>query len=128
MISIIIPVYNAQKYIRECLESIKNQSYKELEVVIVNDGSNDGSEQIIQQYNDCLDLVYYRQSNQGVSAARNKGLELATGDWVFFLDADDYLAPDTMKMMIEFAAENCIVLGQVVSGGLKKCEQQSIEI
>lgn len=115
MISIIIPVYNAQRYIRECLESIKNQTYKDLEVVIVNDGSNDNSEQIIQQYSGCFNLIYLRQENQGVSVARNKGLELSSGEWVLFLDADDYLDSDALKLMVESAMEECVVLGKVMS-------------
>ena len=92
LVSVIVPVYQAENYLKDCLESLCRQSLQELELIIVNDGSTDGSLDIIQSFAAkdtrirCLDLP-----NQGVSAARNAGLELATGEYVGFVDADDWV-------------------------------------
>lgn len=90
--SIIVPVYNVEKYVFECLESIKHQSYSDFEVIIVDDGSKDNSTTICEDY--CKDderFHYYRKINGGVSSARNYGLRRAQGDWILFVDSDDQL-------------------------------------
>ena len=91
-ISIIIPVYNAEKYLKCCLDSILNQSYKNLEIIIINDGSTDNSLKVIEEYkkNDNR-IILISQKNQGVSKSRNNGLELATGDYIMFIDPDDWI-------------------------------------
>ncbi|MEE1035336.1 MAG: glycosyltransferase, partial [Agathobacter sp.] len=88
--SIIIPVYNSEKYLEECIESVLKQTYKEIEIIIVNDGSYDSSENIINRYakNDNR-IIYLKQKNAGVSAARNLGIKSATGKWITFVDSDD---------------------------------------
>ncbi|HAS37211.1 MAG TPA: glycosyltransferase family 2 protein, partial [Ruminococcaceae bacterium] len=92
LVSIIIPVYNLEKYIKHCLESVVNQTYKELEIICIDDGSTDGSAEIIKSMaeNDPR-IKYIYQENAGVSAARNKGLDTATGEYVMFVDGDDYI-------------------------------------
>ena len=91
-ISIIIPVYNVEKYINRCLSSIMNQKYSNLEVIMIDDGSNDNSSNICKKFQ-MMDsrFHYYWQENSGVSAARNMGISLATGDYISFIDSDDYL-------------------------------------
>lgn len=99
-ISIVIPVYNAEMYISECLESILHQSYQNFEIILINDGSKDASAQICKQYvqkSDRIKLI--EQDNRGVSAARNVGKKQATGKYVLFVDADDALHPDMLKTM-----------------------------
>lgn len=91
--SIIIPVYNVEKYIKKCLDSVFNQSYKDYEVIVVNDGTKDNSMDIVKQY----DLTIVNQENAGLSAARNKGLEVSKGEYVLFLDSDDFIEKDLLK-------------------------------
>lgn len=92
LISIIVPVYNVHKYIDRCIKSLINQDYKNREIILVDDGSTDESSEICRQYSiDFSDITYYRQQNRGLSAARNTGLSLAHGDFVMFVDSDDYV-------------------------------------
>ena len=89
--SIIIPVYNVEKYISKCLESVLSQSYENYEVILVNDGSTDGSYEIIEQYEKRDDRIScHSKENGGLSDARNYGLQFVTGDYILFLDSDDY--------------------------------------
>ena len=90
LVSVIIPVYNADKYLAECIESVKNQTYKNLEILLINDGSKDKSGEICEQYakNDARIRVIHKQ-NQGVSSARNDGISLSTGQYLTFIDSDD---------------------------------------
>ena len=85
LISIIIPVYNCQDYLKRCLDSVFAQDYDNYEVICIDDGSTDGSERILKEYN----IRYYRQENSGQAVARNKGIELANGKWICFVDSDD---------------------------------------
>lgn len=84
--SIIIPVYNVEKYIKKCLDSVFNQTFKNFEVIVINDGTPDKSMDIVKQY----DVKIIEQKNQGQSAARNNGIKTAKGDYLIFLDSDDY--------------------------------------
>ena len=86
--SIIVPVYNTEKYLRKCLDSIKNQTFNDYEVIIINDGSTDNSLSIVSAIND-IRIKIYSKSNGGVSAARNDGIIHSVGDYILFLDADD---------------------------------------
>lgn len=102
LISIIIPVYNAEKYLAETLESLTAQSYPTLEIICVDDGSQDRSAEIITQFQteDCR-VKYIRQENAGPGAARNNGLRAVQGEYVIFQDADDLLCRDAVKLMLE---------------------------
>lgn len=101
-ISIIVPVYNASFYLRECLDSILSQSFTDYELILVNDGSTDNSLNICYEYAEQKDnIIVLSGKNSGVSAARNKGLAMAKGEWVTFVDADDLLLPDALKTLYE---------------------------
>lgn len=91
-VSIIVPIYNAEKYLEECIESVTSQTYKNLQIILVNDGSKDKSWELCKKLKDIDSrIVIATQSNAGVSVARNKGLELADGKWIMFVDPDDVL-------------------------------------
>lgn len=94
IVSIIIPVYNAESFLRRCVESVLAQDFKDYEVLLINDGSTDGSAEICEEYaaNDTR-IVVFTKENGGVSSARNLGLEKARGEWVSFIDADDWVMP-----------------------------------
>lgn len=91
--SIIIPVYNVEKYIVRCLDSVFNQTENDFEVIVVNDGTKDNSIELIKDY----DITLINQKNAGLSAARNNGVKKAKGEYIIFLDSDDYLEKDTLK-------------------------------
>ena len=97
-LSVIIPVYNVQRYLRECLKSIINQTYKNLEIICINDGSTDKSLEILKEF-EKIDkrIKIFSQINKGVSSARNKGIELSTGQYITFVDSDDYLNLNVYK-------------------------------
>lgn len=106
LVSIIIPIYNLEKYIKHCLESVVNQTYKELEIICIDDGSTDGSAEIIKSMAESDPRIkYIYQENAGVSAARNKGLDTATGEYVMFVDGDDYLHYQTVEILSECLKE-----------------------
>ena len=103
-ISVIIPVYNTEKYLRKCFDSVINQSYKNIEMVIINDGSKDNSEKIINEYkNKYPDIIsYYSKGNTGVADTRNFGIEKAKGDYIMFLDSDDYIDEALFKNLEKY--------------------------
>jgi len=107
LITIIIPVYNVEKYLRKCLDSVLNQTYKHLEILLVNDGSTDCSKTICDEYkkNDRR-IVLINQSNKGLSEARNTGLKHMKGKYLFFLDSDDYIENNTIEAMYELMIES----------------------
>ena len=106
-ISVIIPVYNAAKYLVRCLSSVQQQSLKNIEILCINDGSTDESARLLEQFaeND-IRFKIINQENQGLSAARNTGLEQTTGDYIFFLDADDWLHPQTLEIFYNAAQKS----------------------
>ncbi|MBQ8785251.1 MAG: glycosyltransferase [Alphaproteobacteria bacterium] len=100
-ISIIIPVYNVQNYLEKCLGSVKNQTFQDWEAICVNDGSTDNSLEILQQYAEKDErFIVITQENQGLSPARNTGLEKTKGDYIMFLDGDDFLHPQCMELAL----------------------------
>lgn len=103
-VSVIVPVYNVEKYITRCLTSLVNQTIDDLEIILVNDGSKDNSEQIIRQFKkDYKNIIYVKKENGGLSSARNFGLIYATGEYVAFLDSDDYVDRTLYQKMYEKA-------------------------
>lgn len=136
MISIIVPVYNAETYINRCLESILLQSYRDLQVVIIDDGSTDKSIDICNSFASIDQRIsIVSQQNAGVSAARNTGLSVAKGEYVMFIDSDDYMFPQMCEIMINAIKEknaDLVVCGTTETwGGLwapdRDVDYQSLE-
>jgi len=107
LISVIIPVYGVEKYIAQCLESVINQTYKNLEIIVVNDGTKDRSAEIAKKYaaQDSRIKVYDFE-NGGISVARNRGLEIATGDYISYIDSDDWLDKRMYETLLKSAIQN----------------------
>lgn len=106
-VSVIIPIYNVEKYIDKCLDSVMNQTLKEIEIVCVNDGSLDGSmEAVRRKAGHDNRIVIVEKENGGLSSARNAGLDRAQGEYVLFLDSDDALVPDALELLYTKAADN----------------------
>ena len=106
-VSVIIPVYNCEKYIEECIESLINQTLQECEFIFVNDGSKDKSEEIIKKYADKDErITLINQKNSGVSVARNVGIKKAVGEYIGFVDADDYVESDYYEKLYNTAKNN----------------------
>ena len=103
LVSIVIPVYNAASFIRRCVESALAQTLQDIEVICVDDCSSDNSKEIVESIVDPRLKVIIFPQNQGVSAARNAGLEAAKGEYVYFLDSDDWLDPDYLEAMWQMA-------------------------
>ena len=103
-ITIIVPVYKAEKYLHKCIQSLVAQTYQDIEVILINDGSPDSSGDICDDYAKQYSIIrVIHRSNQGVGAARNAGLELASGEWVSFMDSDDWASPDMLEVMLTHA-------------------------
>lgn len=107
LISIIVPVYNVKKYLKKCLDSLLNQTYKNLEVILVNDGSTDGSDKICDEYAEKDSrVVCISQQNLGLSAARNAGMKIAKGQYFAFVDSDDYVHKDFILTLYKCIKKN----------------------
>lgn len=106
LVSIIVPVYNAEEYIVACIESIQKQTYQNIEILLVNDGSKDLSPAICDRYQQKDNRIkVFHRSNHGVSSTRNFGIENASGDYIQFVDADDTLEPETIEENLKYAKE-----------------------
>ena len=104
-ISIIVPAYNAEKYIGKCLDSLINQTKKELEFIIINDGSKDDTEKVVKEYQDDR-IKYFKNKNQGIGKTRNFGIEKATSKYIMFLDSDDYLDKTACEKLFKKAEKD----------------------
>ena len=106
-VSVIVPVYNTEKYLRRCLDSLVNQTLEDVEIVIINDGSKDSSPEIIQEYIERYPgkILYGTQENSGQAVARNRALSMCTGEYVGFLDSDDFVKTEMFQRMYEKAKE-----------------------
>src|SRR6056297_747012 len=103
-LSVIIPIYNVEKYLKSCLSSVAAQTMKDFEVIMVNDGSADGSAKIAAEFEDNYEnFRLVNQSNQGTAPARNRGLADARGSYIAFLDGDDLAVPEAYEKLIETA-------------------------
>ena len=103
-VSVIVPVYNTEKYLDKCLNSLVNQTLKDIEIIVVNDGTKDNSEKIIKQYlKKYTNIIYCKKENGGLSSARNYGLEKAKGEYIGFVDSDDYVEYDMYEKMYDKA-------------------------
>ncbi len=131
-ISVIIPVYKVGSYLCECLDSVINQTYNNLEIILIDDGSPDNCGTICDEYakRDSRVIVIHKE-NAGVGAARNDGLEIVTGDWITFVDSDDWIEPDYCEKFIQFISKNqadIVFLGGVVyeTGGEEPAVRRSV--
>ncbi len=104
-VSIIVPVYNTEKYLKKCIESLLNQTEKEIEILILNDGSPDNSDSIIKSYDDSR-IKYIKKDNTGIGSTRNLGIDKASGKYVMFIDSDDYIEKNCVEIMLEKAEED----------------------
>ncbi|MBQ5979808.1 MAG: glycosyltransferase family 2 protein [Bacteroidales bacterium] len=129
LISIIVPVYNSGEYLKRCLESCLSQSFTDFELIVVDDGSTDNSYEIasdIAERDSRLHL--YHQDNSGASVARNKGLDVATGDYVMFVDSDDWIEPEMLSEMFKIIDRhrNIQVVQTAVPGDFRKQEREGV--
>lgn len=108
LVSVIIPVYNVAEYLAECIESLIKQTYSNIEIILVDDKSTDDSHLICDAYgqNDSRIVTIHQPSNQGVSAARNKGIQISRGDYICFVDSDDWVSPDYIFQLLTSAIDN----------------------
>ena len=112
LISVIVPVYNVESYLNRCVDSILRQTYKELEIILVDDGSTDNSGKICDEYKSVDNRVkVIHQSNRGQSVARNNGINMACGKWICFVDSDDFIQDDYLEYLLGL----CIKFGTKVS-------------
>lgn len=106
-LSVIVPIYNGESFINKCLDSIINQTYTNIEIVIINDGSTDETEELcniyVEKYNN---IKLYNQNNQGLSQARNKGLEISSGEYIGYVDIDDFIEPNMYAELIRLLEKN----------------------
>ena len=133
-VSVIIPTYNAEKYLEECLNSVLNQTHKDVELVIINDGSLDGTREILDNYAQVHEnIAVIHTENGGVSRARNIGLNHAMGDYIMFLDADDLLVANAIEILLgDLKENNADIAAGLMDGEVNSstvdCEGTKIEV
>ena len=122
-VTVIVPVYNSEKYIKKCIESILNQTFKKFELLIINDGSKDNSQKIIEEYQkkDPERIVIVNQENKGVSRTRNEAIKMANGKYLMFIDNDDYIDKDYRETFVNAIKENDL---DVVLGGYRRPNEE----
>lgn len=109
LISVIVPVYNVQEYLEQCVESLICQTYKNIEIILVDDGSTDNSGLLCDRYsNDYENIVVYHKENGGLSSARNYGIERANGEYFSFIDSDDFIDFDTYEVIVDVMQKKCV--------------------
>ena len=116
-ISVILTVYNKEDYIENCLASLLNQTYRDFEIILIDDASTDESRAIIQGYTDPRLKIHHLETNVGVAKARNIGIGYASGDYIYFVDGDDYLAPYTLELFIQNIGDSPLIGGSIFKGG-----------
>ena len=128
IVSIIIPVYNVEKYLIQCLESVINQTYKDLQIILVNDGSTDRSYEICLKYSQKDNrIVFINQENKGSASAKNNGLKIANGYYIGFLDSDDFIELDTIEYMVNMIERNNADIVQCDFSNIYKNTQEIID-
>ncbi|UCZ52720.1 bifunctional glycosyltransferase family 2 protein/CDP-glycerol:glycerophosphate glycerophosphotransferase [Bacillus shivajii] len=114
-VSVIVPVYNDEENIGRCLHSISEQTHSDIEVIIIDDGSNDGTHKVIEKYLKDDNRFYYinNDNNQGVASARNTGIKKATGDFLYFIDSDDFIAPYSIEVLVNHIKDHLMIVGPI---------------
>lgn len=120
LISVIVPAYNSEKFVGKCIESIQNNTYQNIEIIIINDGSKDNTAAVVSEYAKADPrVVLINKENGGVSKARNTGIDVATGEYIAFIDSDDYISEDFLETLIkpciEQGAESAVSSYQMVT-------------
>lgn len=110
MISVIISIYNKQRFIGRCIESVLSQTYTDWELLLIDDGSTDASAERIQSYLADQRIRYIYKENGGVSSARNRGIKEAKGEWIIYIDADDYFLPEALQILYDTAVNNHVLI------------------
>lgn len=132
LISIIIPIYNSERYLRECLESVVNQTYSNLEILLIDDGSKDSSLEICKEYEKKDSRIrVISKTNEGVSVTRNRGIKEARGQWISFVDSDDIIGQDYIKVLVRCLdddTEICFVNSTKKLSELKKYDLDKFQI
>lgn len=106
-VSIVVPVYNTGKYLKECLDSLVNQTFEDTEIICINDGSTDNSLEVLEEYKDkYFNISIYSQKNSGLSITRNNGIKYSNGDYIYFMDSDDILELNAIEELYNIASEN----------------------
>lgn len=113
-VSVIVPVYNVEEYIEECIESIVNQTLKEIEIIIVNDGTKDNSMKKIEKYLSDSRIVIINKENGGISSARNAGLKIARGEYVTFIDSDDFIKITMLEKLYDQTSDFEIIFSDFI--------------
>lgn len=108
-VSVVIPVHNSEKHLKECIDSVINQTYKNLEIIIVDDNSTDSSLEIIKSYKDKRIKIIESKEKLGAALARNKGVENATGNYICFLDSDDYWYKEKIEKQLDFIKDKAFI-------------------
>lgn len=107
LVTVIVPIYNVEPYLEQCVDSIRRQTMGELEIILIDDGSPDGCPQMCDRFaGEDERIRVFHQENAGVSAARNRGIDAASADWLMFVDSDDWLEPDAVKLLYEKAVDS----------------------
>ena len=122
LVSVIIPVFNAEGTVREAIDSILRQTYNQIEVIVINDGSTDNTLKILGEY--CEEIRYISQNNKGPSAARNAGIEIANGDFIAYQDADDVSMPKRIEREVDYLLNNLNM--SMVFTGMKTISKDKI--
>ncbi len=123
-VSVIIPAFNVENSLRQCIESVLKQSFQAFEIFVINDGSQDNTREVAKSFGS--QIIYLEQMNQGAGAARNAGIEKATGNFFAFLDADDYWLPDFLKECVEFLLLHKDAVALLTGWCLKTSEQNKV--
>ncbi|SKB14131.1 putative Sugar transferase-a glycosyl transferase [Planktothrix sp. PCC 11201] len=118
-VSVIIPVYNGEKYLAEAIQNAQNQDYHPLEIIVIDDGSTDKTAEIAAQFKDCIRYIY--QQNSGPASARNHGIKVANGEVIAFLDVDDLWSDDKLKLQANYLANNPSV--EIVQGLIQQIQR-----
>ena len=133
LVSVIVPVYNVEKYLRKCIDSILAQTYKEFELILINDGSKDDSGKICDEYKKIDNrIIVIHQENGGLSNARNSGIRISQGDYIYFVDSDDYLESDALEKHVIYCEKYDLDISiadvniTTESGSKTKCSDFSI--
>src|SRR5690625_440466 len=115
LVSVIMPIYNTSEFLNQSIQSVLSQTYKNIELILINDGSNDESKQIIENYKqiDKRIKIHHFEKNKGVGYVRNYGIKMATGSHIYFLDSDDYLSETTLQSLFEYINKDDAILGKI---------------